>query len=62
MHSSSVLSPSLKPEELTAFANQIIKDPKLLEQLTDRVHDLFQENLRHQHEQLKHYKYGRGLV
>lgn len=62
MRSTSTLSSSPHPKELAVLADKVTKDPKLLEQLSERVYELFQENLRHQHEQLEHYKRGRSLV
>jgi hypothetical protein len=39
---------------------QVLNNPQQLEQLTERVYVLMQENLRHQQEQLKSYASGRG--
>jgi len=39
---------------------QVLNNPQQLEQLTERVYTLMQENLRHQQEQLKSYASGRG--
>lgn len=40
--------------------NQVLNNPQQLEQLTERVYALMQENLRHQQEQLKSYASSRG--
>lgn len=38
-------TPRLSTEQTAFFANLILNDPKLLEQLLERVYSLLQENL-----------------
>lgn len=38
-------TPPLSSEQTTFFANLILNDPKLLEQLLENVYNLLQENL-----------------
>ncbi len=46
-------------DDPAAFANAVLSDPKLLEQLTEKVYSLLQENLRQQQDQHKPYGCGR---
>jgi hypothetical protein len=46
--------------KLAAQASQILNDPKQLEQITERVYELIQENLRQQQEKFQSYGSDRG--
>ncbi|MBE9182827.1 hypothetical protein IQ268_30275 [Oculatella sp. LEGE 06141] len=51
---------SASSQPLAATTSKALTDPKLLDQLTERVYTLLQEEIRQQHE-LSHYRSGRGL-
>ncbi len=62
MPSSSASGAFPDSKNLYPFVTQVIQNPKLLEQVTERVYELLQETLCHQNEQLRDYKQGRGLI
>ncbi len=50
------LASGLSTEQITSFANLIINNPKLLEQLSQRVYSLLQENLIYSYERTEYEK------
>lgn len=45
-------TPPLSEQQFTCLANLILNEPKLLEQLLEKVYSLLQENLSHTHERI----------